>query len=401
MPVKKLPIQYLLILLFLFSGILHAAEQEFQRHEIIYISKTYEEPPPLSLLEKILTDDGVQGAKLAVRNSNLTGRLLKHKFELKDEIVDDGSLLDVFKSYVASGHTFFILDLKKKDLLELATLQEAKNVFLFNIKAEENELRTEVCYPNLFHIVPSSAMRTDALAQYLIWKKWRKWFVLSGKYPSDKAYTQSIKRSAKRFGGKIVDERSYKLETGNNRVDSGHQQIQTQMPMLTRNAREHDVIFVADENESFGLYLPYRTAEPRPVVGTYGLTASAWHRSYEQYAGTQMQNSFEKFSGRVMTEKDYLAWLALKLISKTIMQGSASDNVKIRSFMMSENLNLAAYKGRPLTFRKWNQQMRQPLILSSARALVSMAPLDEFLHPRFYTDTLGFDVQDSQCRLNK
>ena len=57
---------------------------------------------------------------------------------------------------------------------------------------------------------------------------------------------------------------------------------------------------------------PYRDYDPRPVVGTQGLIAVAWHRSYEQYAGTQMQHRFERFAKRIMTERDYSAWIAVR-----------------------------------------------------------------------------------------
>ncbi len=391
----------ILISFFFFSGFIISAEKEAVSHTIVYLGKKYEEPPPLSLLEKILIDEGVQGSRLALKNTNLTGRLLNTEFNLIEKKLElNESPKDAFINFINSGYKYFILDLNAEDILGITSLNESQDTILINVKAEDDYLRVSECNSSLFHVIPSRAMRTDALAQYLIWKKWRLWFLVSGKYSSDAAYVNAVKRSAKRFGGKIVEERSYKLETGNNRVDSGHQQIQTQMPMLTRNAKKHDVVFVADENESFGLYLPYRTAEPRPVVGTYGLVATAWHRSYEQYAGTQMQNSFEEFSGRIMTEKDYMGWLALKIIGKAVMQSKSSDIKSLKDYMISEKLSLAAYKGRPLTFRRWNQQMRQPLLISSDRALVTMAPLDEFLHPKYYTDTLGFDEKDSECKLN-
>jgi ABC transporter substrate binding protein (PQQ-dependent alcohol dehydrogenase system) len=118
--------------------------------------------------------------------------------------------------------------------------------------------------------------------------------VVKGTAPSDKEYVAAIERAAGRFGGKIVEERAYKFQTGNARTDSGHQQIQTQMPEVTQAAPEHDVVWVADTVEAFGEYVPYRTYAAKPVVGTQGLVATPWHRSYEQYAGTQMQDAFER-----------------------------------------------------------------------------------------------------------
>ncbi len=134
-------------------------------------------------------------------------------------------------------------------MLAVADLPEAKDSIIFNIRVSDDVLRQEQCRFDVFHVAPSSSMRADALAQYLIWKKWPKWFVLKGTAPSDKDYDAAVKRAAGRFGGKIVEQREYTFDTANPRTDSGHQQIQTQMPEVTQGAPEHDVVWVVDTTE--------------------------------------------------------------------------------------------------------------------------------------------------------
>ena len=51
---------------------------------------------------------------------------------------------------------------------------------IFNIRSSDTMLRQEECRANVFHVVPDLAMRADALAQYLIWKKWPRWFADRG-----------------------------------------------------------------------------------------------------------------------------------------------------------------------------------------------------------------------------
>src|SRR5690606_23423023 len=219
---------------------------------------------------------------------------------------------------------------------------------------------------------PSYAMRADALAQYLLWKKWRRWFLIVGQHPADLAYARAIRRAAARFGAKIVEERTYTFDAGSRRTDSGHQQIQTQMPMLTQSAPAHDVIFVADVGEAFGDYLMFRTTEPRPVVGTHGLQAVSWHRSFEQYAGTQMQNRFEKATGRVMTERDYAGWLGTRVFGEAVTRTGKNDAESIRAYILSKQFEVAGFKGQGMTFRTWDHQLRQPILLSGPRSLVSI-----------------------------
>ena len=293
---------------------------------IHYLGKAYDEPVPLSLVDPVISDNGIAGARIAIQDNNKSGQFLGQEYDLVEDILPaDGDVAAKAKEILKDGPAIIIADLEEKDLLAVADLPEAKESIIFNIRLSEDVLRGEECRFNIFHIAPSSSMRADALAQYLIWKKWPKWFVLKGVAPSDKDYDAAVERAAGRFGGKIVEEREYKFDTANPRTDSGHQQIQTQMPEVTQGAPEHDVLWVVDTTEHFGEYVPYRDYDPRPVVGTQGLIAVAWHRSYEQYAGTQMQHRFERFAKRIMTERDYSAWIAVRSVGEAVTRSGKSE----------------------------------------------------------------------------
>lgn len=370
--------------------------------KILYLTKRYPEPPPLSLLDKILTDEGVQGSRLAINEINQTGRFLKQHFQLVEVVAKrDEDIVNLAKPMLAKGQGLIIADLEPGDLLAVADLPEAKNAVIFNVRSSRDELRQEECRANIFHVMPNWAMRADALAQYLSWKKWRRWFVIHGTTPGDMEYLAAIRRAAKKFGAKIVDERIYEFDAGSRRTDSGHQQIQTQMPMLTQGASEHDVVFVADAGEAFGDYLMFRTYEPRPVVGSQGLQAVAWHRAYEQYAGTQLQNRFEKLANRIMTERDYASWLGVRVVGEVVTRTNKNALEDVRARILSDDFEVAGFKGIGQSFRTWDHQMRQPMLISGPRALVSMSPQEGFLHERFLTDTLGFDQPESTCRFNQ
>ncbi len=367
-----------------------------------YLGKLYKEPPPLSLLDKILTDEGVQGARVAIKENNMTGRLIGHRHELiEHRIADSEDVLAKARDIAAAGAELIIADLERDDLLAVADLPEMADRVLFNIRLSDDELRMEKCRQNVFHFPPSWAMRADALSQYLVWKKWTKWFLIAGKGEKDQQFAAAIKRAATKFNAKIVEEKEYKFDAGSRRVDSGHQQVQTQMPLLTQTRAEYDVVFVADAEESFGDYLMYRTFIPRPVVGSHGLMAVGWHRSFEQYAGTQMQNRFERAAKRVMTERDYYGWLAVRTFGEAVLRTSKADRKSIKDYLLSKEFAVAGFKGQGLTFRSWDQQMRQPILLSGPRSLVSISPQDGFLHKYYTTDTMGFDKPETKCRFQR
>jgi ABC transporter substrate binding protein (PQQ-dependent alcohol dehydrogenase system) len=367
---------------------------------IVYLTKDYQEPPPLSLVDKEVKDKGIQGARIALEEDNRTGRLLGQHYDLLEVLLPaTGNPAEKAKELLAQGHGIIVADLEAQDLLAVSDLPEAKNAILFDVRTSDDALRQEQCRANMFHIPPNWAMRADALAQYLLWKKWRHWVLIVGKSPADQGYAAAVRRAANRFGAKIVEERPYTFEAGQRRTDTGHQQIQTQMPMLTQGVPDHDVIIVADESDVFGDYVMFRSAEPRPVAGTHGLVAVAWHRSFEEYAGTQMQNRFERKAGRIMTERDYTAWLAVRIVGEAVTRTGSNDVGTVRNYILSDKFEVAGFKGQGMNFRQWDLQLRQPILLAGPRALVSISPQEGFLHPKFLTDTLGFDQPETKCKL--
>jgi ABC transporter substrate binding protein (PQQ-dependent alcohol dehydrogenase system) len=367
--------------------------------KIDYLGKAYKEPEHLSLMDKVLTDEGVAGARLGIQDDNTTGSFLGQKFELAEDIVPpDGDVVAKAKEILGQGPAVIIADLKAADLLAVADLPEAKNAIILNIRSSDDTLRQEDCRANVFHIIPDWAMRADALAQYLIWKKWDRWFILKGTLPSDQEYVAAIKRAAGRFGGKIVDERTYRFETGAIRSDTGYQQIQTQMPEATQGAGSYDVVWVVDTDQAFGEYVPYRTYDPKPVVGTQGLIAVAWHPSYDQYAGRQLHDAFERFDKRDMTERDYTGWLAVRAIGEAATRSGKTDVNDLRGYMLSDAFIVAGDKGEGMNFRKWDHQLRQPILIAGPRDVVSISPQQGFLHPKYLTDTLGYDRPESKCK---
>jgi len=217
-----------------------------------------------------------------------------------------------------------------------------------------------------------------------------------GRHPQDKAFANALERAAQRFGGRIVERREWTFKPGARRTDSGHTNEQQEINAFTQ-VGDYDILLVADEADEFGEYLSYRTYRPRPVGGTQGLTPSAWSRVHEQWGATQFQRRFHKQNGRWMTERDYAAWLAVRSIGEAATRTSTSDAGIIRGHLLSDKFKLAAFKGVPVSFREWNGQLRQPLLLGSGRMVVSVSPQNGFLHQFSTLDTLGYDRPETSC----
>lgn len=359
---------------------------------IAYVGQQIDQGPVLSNIIPEPEDAGLQGARLAIADSNTTGRFLKQHYNLHEiEGTEPKQLVNSAFELYGRGIRFFVAN---TDSSTLATLRAAlpADTLLINAGSRDDSLRSNQCIDGLLHTIPSRAMLADALAQWLIMRRWNRWMLIEGATEDDKAFAAAIKRSAQRFGGKIVAEKAWSFDTDLRRT------AQKELPPFTSGA-EYDVVVVADERGDFGEYLPYNTGLPRPVVGTQGMIPTGWHKMIEAWGAAQLQSRFEKQSSRWMNEKDYASWAAIRSIAEAVTRTGDNMPQAVREYLLSDRFELAAFKGRKLSFRPWSGQLRQPIALIHPRALVSSSPQEGFLHQRTELDTLGFDEPESQCRV--
>ncbi|MAJ02938.1 MAG: branched-chain amino acid ABC transporter substrate-binding protein [Rickettsiales bacterium] len=360
--------------------------------DIIFITKEREVPAVLSNLDPILNDEGFYGIQLGVEDNLTTGRFLGHDYKVKMiQVSLKEDLEEEFKKLIKSGYTYFVADLNSGELSKLSNLKESKNILLINIRSKEDSLRNEFCKTNLIHVAPSYTMLSDALTQYLVKKKWKKWFLVIGPEKEDKAYADALKKSAKKFNIKIKEERVWDFASDLRRT------AQKEIPIFTKGVN-YDIMVVADEKGEFGEYLSYRTWDPRLIVGSQGLKPTNWHRTHEQWGATQMQNRFRRKSGRWMTPVDYSAWVAVRAIGEAVSRVQDNKLQSIKEYLFSEGFGIGAYKGVKVSFRNWNGQLRQPILLAAPRSMVSVSPQEGYLHPTSELDTLGVDEPESSCK---
>ncbi len=353
----------------------------------------------LSLLQQPADNDGVAGALLAIEDNNTTGKFLNQYFTLTEVRLKDGDDVAKAASSLADHDGFIIADLAADELLHAADALRDRGTVLFNAGAIDDRLREQDCRANIVHVAPTRSMLADALAQYLVWKQWKRWLLVAGSHDNDKLYADALRRSAARFGAKIVQEKTFEDTGGARRTDSGVTLIQRQMPVFTQQAPAYDVLVAADESEVFASYLPYRTWDPRPVAGSAGLMPTSWDAAHDQWGAIQIQNRFLKLNSRHMTALDMQAWTAARMVGETVSRTNAGDPKTVFDFIKGKDFSVAAFKGQRLTLRDWNLQLRQPILLADGRMVVSVSPQEGFLHQVSELDTLGVDRPETKCRL--
>ncbi len=354
----------------------------------------------ISVLDAAPKDDGIAGANVAINDNNTTGQFINQKFYLTEvKLNPDKDPAKVVTELIAKGTSYIVADLPAAMLLKIADAAKPSGVLVFNAGATDDSLREEDCRANMLHTAPTRSMLADGLAQYLVWKQWRNWFLISGSHENDKLWAEALRRAAAHFGAVIVEERVFEDRGASRQTDSGNVLIQREIPVFTQGAPEHDVVVAADESEVFATYLPYRTWIARPVAGSAGLVAGSWHPSHEQWGAKQIQNRFVKAAGRRMNSKDMQAWTAVRIIGEATTRAPSIDLATITAFIKTPEFSIAAFKGQRVTFRQWNWQLRQPVLLSDGRNVVSVSPQEGFLHQFSELDTLGIDQPETKCNL--
>jgi ABC transporter substrate binding protein (PQQ-dependent alcohol dehydrogenase system) len=353
-------------------------------------------PSPPFVIDPPPPGEGLAGARLAVQENATTGGFVGQKFALIDiELGEDDRPVDAVKPLVDKGVRLFVIALPADEALALADAVRPVGGLVFNAEASDDRLRGADCRANLFHTAPSRAMLADGLMQYLVVRRWSKILLVPGPGDDDALFAAAVRASAKKFAVKIVAEKPWTFGP----LARARSDAVTESDALTfSRGIDADLIVVADEAEGFGDYILYRTSEPRLVAGTQGLAPTSWSPTHTAWGAEQLQNRFVRLSGRRMRPIDYQAWVATRAIGEAATATRTADPQKMAAFLQSPDFNLAIFKGAPASFRPWDRQLRQAILLAQPKSLIGMAPQPGFLHQRSTLDTLGVDESESACK---
>ncbi len=331
------------------------------------------------------------GAEVALREARFVGQALGVAFALeRATAADAAAMVGRIEALHAEGVRYFLLDAPGGMVAEVARATRGKPLVLFNVSAPDDALRQEACQPHLLHTLPNHAMQADALVQYVVSKKWRTVLLLEGPLADDKLIAAAFENSARRFGLRVVAKREFVLSNDPRLRDQGNVALLTAGP-------DYDVVFVADSDGEFARGVPYRSVRPRPVVGAEGLVAAAWHWSWDRHGAPQLSNRVERQAKRKMADVDWAAWIAVKAVVEAVLRTENASFDDLLAYLTGEEIIIDGFKGNRLSFRPWDKQLRQPMLLATHNAVIERAPLQGFLHQTNNLDTIGFDRRDSRC----
>jgi len=347
-----------------------------------------------------LTDSGLArpalpepspGADLAIRDTRATALAAGLALALDKRILgEDEPIAPAIPTIATSGAVAVIADVPMRDLEALGKgLGSA--LAIFNIRHAEDRLRRDLCGTGVFHVIPSATMQTDALAQFVAAKTWRRVLILRGPLPEDLAFAGAFIASAHKFGLRVIDTRQFVY--GNDPRKREQNDIG-----LMSGWDDYDVVFLSDTAGDLGRYVPFELARPRPVIGTEGLSASAWDPSAERYGAPQVNHRFARLAHRGMTVGDWAAWVAVRAVVEAAVRKGARTPGAVEQALARDDLPIDVSKGTQSSFRAWDHQLRQAIMLHTSDAVIAYAPIEGFLHQRTPLDTLGADQGENNCR---
>lgn len=332
-----------------------------------------------------LPEDGV---RLALEEGGFELEAVGAKVELDSRAVADlAAARAAAQAAEKAGAAVIVAELPADWLLAVA---DAVKVPVLNIGAADDRLRAADCRARLFHLLPSERMRADALAQGLLQRKWQKVLVLAGSSPADQARLTVVQAAMKRYGLQQVGAvKPFKLSGDPRERDLAN-------PLLLTAGAQYDAVWVVDSDGEFARSLPYRTVLPRPVVGDAGLVAVGWHAQFERFGAPQVSRRFAKAAKRPMTAHDWTGWMAGKALV-ALAAAQPKGNAAAWAAALPK-LALDGSKGVSMSFRPWDGQLRQPLLLTDGQGVISQAPVEGILHPVNVLDTLGADAPEKLCK---
>lgn len=336
-------------------------------------------PPPVRSIE---------GAEMAIADMAFVSEAMGLAPRMATRAVAGPDALPAVEELVAEGALFVLLDLPGEMVAAVAAA--APEVTLINVSAPDNALR-QSCHAGLLHAYPSDRQLMDAFAQYLRFRDWTEVLILEGETPRDAAMADAFTASAERLRLSVSDRRKFTLAADPSQREGNN------VALLTGGV-DYDVVFVADTRGEFGRYVPYATQEARPVIGSVGLTAEAWHWAMERDGATQVSSRFDKLYGRRMGSVDWAAWIAVKSVLQAYTRAPGTTRAALTGYMASDAMNLDGSKGVQLNYRPWSGQLRMPVLLATTEAVIAVAPIEGYLHETNVLDTLGIDAPESPCQ---
>ncbi len=301
--------------------------------------------------------------------------------------------------------------------LQAASTREG--IIYLNTMSRSEALRGAPCQRLTFHVEASLAMYADAIGQWLVrGAKKTRWGVLSPETKAGAEIERMVERARKRqeattIGRQVVSAgaRDYraalttlaKADPDVLMINLGGSSLLAALAQVKELGLQVEVAGVVMEASEFW------QAEPAKLTGVW---PTLWFHGYSRYSGRELNKRLAEALGQPAESRAWATLTGVKAVWEAVLRGGRTDTAGLVSFF-EKGRGMDAHKGQPLTFRPWDHQLRQPLMVLRAKAPAPESPRWDIFEllgevplrgtpgksQEEILDTLGLSEAESACRL--
>ena len=348
----------------------------------------------------------LRGAKLGIAEADSVAQMFGKKIDLvlspvpgRERVASVASrLIQEGVSVLVSGGE----ERAAEALIEVA--RDGKALFL-NVGSAADRLRTERCDRHTFHLHASVQMHVGAAGVWLLEeRKVRRWAVLSE--------SDEVQRAVVAF----AEARGATVAEG----APAARGVTDWRPALERlRAAEPEALWIGlraptvpgflQQYARAGLagelvgIMPDAIGLPNlDPAGRSGVWPVMWHHTLEKYSARDLNARFRRRFGQPLDGASWSAWAALKLIGEGMLRAGTTPPALLE--YLESDPPFDGHKGRPLTFRRWDHQLRQPMYLAQAGKAApgesSPSRVEVIAEvPRGDLDAIVLPPKDGGCRI--
>lgn len=306
------------------------------------------------------------------------------------------------------------------DLLTWA-IQEActrEGVIFLNTMSRSEALRGAKCRRLTFHVEASLAMYTDAMGQWLVRRaKQPRWAFLTLDSEAGAEMERLAKRALRRHGGTAVAREVVSASNSDYRAalvtlaKAGPHVVIMNLagpPLLQALAQVTELGLSVQVAGSMMEAVEFWQAEPTRLTGVW---PSLWSYGFRKYSGRELNKRLAARLGHPAASHAWAGYTAMKAVWEAVLRGGRVDTAGLVSYF-EKGRGVDAHKGQPLTFRPWDHQLRQPLMVVRSQVpaadakrwdifdLLGEVPLrgTPGENRAAVLDTLGLSAAESTCR---
>jgi len=361
----------------------------------------------------------IMGAQLGAEEANVTAEMFGTRVELiiEDVTRPDNLLPMARKLTTQEPVSAIIAALDDAATAELSAFCQQAGIVCLNTCARGGELRGDKCQRLTFHVEPDLVMYTHAMGQWLVQNNRKRWqYVIS-----DRAFGQEVYHWASRFlqhqGG---------TELGRWVIAPGQADFKDVLAHLAHGAAEAVVVALRgaelrhflEQYKATGLNT-LLAGVPLDMIALWqvnpavlqGVWVAAWYHGLERFSARELNRRFSRRFEKPAESFAWANWAAVKLVVEGVLRSGHAETSGLAAYLEGAP-PFDGHKGKALTFRAWNHQLRQPLYVLKARedkpenAWDLLQLLGEVPPPAAPSksvaeglDTLGEPKTESLCRL--